>query len=104
MKAGAKASSFGGRNLESEYLAAGFSYPAMTGSRENFIAIMKTDISAAAFDKMNRKTKPPGSLGVLETVAVRLADLKQTLEPQLAKKRICVFAGSHGIASEDVSA
>ena len=65
---------------------------------------MKTDISAAAFDKMNRKTKPPGSLGVLETVAVRLAGLKQTLEPQLTKKRICVYAGSHGIASEGVSA
>ena len=90
--------------MESEYLAAGFSYPAIAGSRENFIAIMKTDISAAAFDKMNRKTKPPGSLGVLETVAVRLADLKQTLEPKLAKKRICVYAGSHGIASEGVSA
>ena len=47
---------------------------------------MKTDISASAFDKMNRKTKPPGSLGVLENVAVRLADLQQTLEPKLNQK------------------
>ena len=62
------------------------------------------DISASAFDKINRKTKPPGSLGVLETMAVRLAVLKQTLEPTLTKKRICVYAGSHGVASEGVSA
>ena len=65
---------------------------------------MKTDISASALDKMNRKTKPPGSLGVLENVAVRLADLQQTLEPKLAKKRICVYAGTHGVTSEGVSA
>jgi nicotinate-nucleotide--dimethylbenzimidazole phosphoribosyltransferase len=72
--------------------------------RENFIAKMKTDISASALDKMNRKTKPPGSLGVLENVAVRLADLQQTLEPKLTKKRICVYAGTHGVTSEGVSA
>ena len=65
---------------------------------------MKTDISASAFDKMNRKTKPPGSLGVLESVAVRLADLQQSLEPKLTKKRICIYAGTHGVASEGVSA
>ncbi len=65
---------------------------------------MKTDISASALDKMNRKTKPPGSLGVLEAVAVRLADLQQTLEPKLTHKRICVYAGTHGITSESVSA
>jgi nicotinate-nucleotide--dimethylbenzimidazole phosphoribosyltransferase len=65
---------------------------------------MKTDISALAFEKMNRKTKPPGSLGVLETVAVRLAELQQTLEPKLTKKRICVYAATHGVTSEGVSA
>ncbi len=65
---------------------------------------MKADISASAIDKINRKTKPPGSLGILETVAVRLAVLQQTLEPQLTKKRICVYAGSHGVTSEGVSA
>jgi nicotinate-nucleotide--dimethylbenzimidazole phosphoribosyltransferase len=65
---------------------------------------VKIDISASAFDKINRKTKPPGSLGVLETMAVRLAVLQQTLEPKLTKKRICVYAASHGVASEGVSA
>jgi nicotinate-nucleotide--dimethylbenzimidazole phosphoribosyltransferase len=70
----------------------------------NFIAKVKIDLSASAFDKINRKTKPPGSLGVLEIIAVRLAVLQETLEPTLRKKRICVYAGSHGVASEAVSA
>ncbi len=78
--------------------------PAIAGLRENFIAKMKTDYSASAFDKINRKTKPPGSLGVLEIVAVRLAELQQTLEPRLTKKRMCIYAGTHGVTSEGVSA
>ena len=92
--------------MESEYLAAGFSprVRRLPDGEKDFIAIMKTDIAALAFDKMNRKTKPPGSLGVLESVAVRLAALQQTLEPKLSKKRICVFAGTHGVTAEGVSA
>jgi nicotinate-nucleotide--dimethylbenzimidazole phosphoribosyltransferase len=65
---------------------------------------MKRDISALALDKMDRKTKPPGSLGILEAVAVRLANLQKTLEPKLSKKRICVYAGTHGVTAEGVSA
>jgi nicotinate-nucleotide--dimethylbenzimidazole phosphoribosyltransferase len=65
---------------------------------------MKKDISALALDKIDRKTKPPGSLGILEAVAVRLANLQQTLEPKLSKKRICVYAGTHGVTAEGVSA
>jgi nicotinate-nucleotide--dimethylbenzimidazole phosphoribosyltransferase len=40
----------------------------------------------------------------LENVAVRLATLQRTLEPKLTRKRICVYAGTHGIAAEGVSA
>ncbi len=64
----------------------------------------QSDISAQALDKINRKTKPPGSLGMLETVAVRLAELQQTLEPKLRRKRICIYAGCHGVTAEGVSA
>src|ERR1700757_1322645 len=39
------------------------------------------EITEAARLKIARKTKPPGSLGVLESVAIRLATLQQTLEP-----------------------
>ena len=66
--------------------------------------LIQPDISARALDKINRKAKPPGSLGMLETVAVRLAELQRTLEPKLRRKRICVYAGCHGVTAEGVSA
>lgn len=49
-------------------------------------------------------TKPPGSLGQLETIAIRLSAIQQTLQPQLNKIAICVFAADHGVADENVSA
>jgi NaMN:DMB phosphoribosyltransferase len=66
--------------------------------------LIQPDISARALEKINRKTKPPGSLGMLETVAVRLAVLQHSLEPKLRRKRICVYAGCHGVTAEGVSA
>lgn len=57
-----------------------------------------------AQQKLDRKTKPPGSLGHLEEVAARLAAIQQTLEPTVAKKRVCIFAASHGVCGEGVSA
>src|ERR1700741_3112754 len=62
------------------------------------------EIAEAARLKIARKTKPLGSLGVLENVAIRLATLQRTLEPSLNRKRICVYAGTHGITAEGVSA
>jgi nicotinate-nucleotide--dimethylbenzimidazole phosphoribosyltransferase len=58
----------------------------------------------AAQRRIDAKTKPPGSLGKLETLAVRLAWIQQNLTPQARRKRICVFAASHGIAAAGVSA
>lgn len=63
-----------------------------------------TEIVQAAQQKIDWKTKPQGSLGVLEQTAVRLASLQRTLEPTLTRKRICVYAGTHGITAEGVSA
>ncbi len=54
--------------------------------------------------KMDQKTKPLGSLGVLETIATRLAAIKGSLSPSVEKKRMLVYAGTHGIAKEGVSA
>ena len=63
-----------------------------------------TAITEAARIKIARKTKPLGSLGVLENVGVRLAGLQRTLAPKLSRKRICIYAGTHGITAEGVSA
>ena len=49
-------------------------------------------------------TKPPGALGALESVAIRLAALQRTPRPCVDKVWISVFAGDHGVADEGVSA
>lgn len=49
-------------------------------------------------------TKPPGSLGVLEDVAVQLAALQGTERPAVHRVWISVFAADHGVAAEGVSA
>ncbi|MEM8562662.1 MAG: nicotinate-nucleotide--dimethylbenzimidazole phosphoribosyltransferase [Pseudomonadota bacterium] len=49
-------------------------------------------------------TKPAGSLGQLEDIAVRLAGLQKTDRPHIGEIQIRVFAGDHGVTSEGVSA
>jgi nicotinate-nucleotide--dimethylbenzimidazole phosphoribosyltransferase len=49
-------------------------------------------------------TKPPGSLGVLEDLANRLAAMRQTLRPEVYRRRIYVVAADHGVVAEGVSA
>jgi nicotinate-nucleotide--dimethylbenzimidazole phosphoribosyltransferase len=49
-------------------------------------------------------TKPPGSLGRLETLAVRLAALQGADRPAVERVHVCVFAGDHGVAAQGVSA
>ena len=48
-------------------------------------------------------TKPRGSLGVLETSVVRLAQIQQTTNPTVDRRAIYVFCGDHGITQEGVS-
>jgi nicotinate-nucleotide--dimethylbenzimidazole phosphoribosyltransferase len=49
-------------------------------------------------------TKPPGSLGRLEDIAIRLAALQNTPQPCVDQVHITIFAGDHGVAKESVSA
>ena len=61
-------------------------------------------LERALRQRLDSLTKPPGSLGRLEEVALRLGLLQGTLAPRIESLRICVFAGTHGIAAEGVSA
>jgi nicotinate-nucleotide--dimethylbenzimidazole phosphoribosyltransferase len=59
---------------------------------------------AAALARQGSLTKPPGALGRLESVAVRLAALQGAARPRVDRVRITVFAADHGVAGEGVSA
>lgn len=49
-------------------------------------------------------TKPQGSLGQLERIAVQFSALQGRLKPELERVSITVFAADHGVADEGVSA
>lgn len=58
----------------------------------------------AAEVRQNALTKPPGSLGVLEQLAVRLAALQATDRPRAMMAPIILFAGDHGVTAQGISA
>jgi nicotinate-nucleotide--dimethylbenzimidazole phosphoribosyltransferase len=57
-----------------------------------------------AAQRQQNLTKPPGSLGRLEELAIWLAQWQAREKPQLERVTIAVFAGNHGVASRGVSA
>ncbi len=57
----------------------------------------------AALARQNSLTKPPGSLGRLEELAVFMASWRGTVRPQIARAQALVFAGNHGICAQGVN-
>ncbi|QYY83690.1 MULTISPECIES: nicotinate-nucleotide--dimethylbenzimidazole phosphoribosyltransferase [Pseudomonas] len=62
------------------------------------------DVVEQATARQQQLTKPAGSLGRLESVAVQLAGLQGQVKPTLAQVWIAIFAGDHGVVAEGVSA
>jgi nicotinate-nucleotide--dimethylbenzimidazole phosphoribosyltransferase len=54
--------------------------------------------------RLDTRTKPQGSLGALETLALRIGLALDTDTPKFQAPQMFVFAGDHGIATDGVSA
>src|SRR6185437_9145534 len=71
---------------------------------EDDLRPIDTRAAEAARARQDTLTKPPGSLGDLEMLAIRLAGWQRHDRPSVDRVHITVFAGDHGIAAEGVSA
>ena len=61
-------------------------------------------VRGEALARQQQLTKPAGSLGRLEQVAVDLAALQGREKPALEQVWISIFAGDHGVVAEGISA
>src|SRR6185437_8260198 len=68
------------------------------------ISPLDTTAMAAARARQEQLTKPAGSLGRLETLAIQIAGITGQEQPSLGEKAIVVMAGDHGVTAEGVSA
>lgn len=62
-----------------------------------------TTIATVLRDKIDNLTKPKGSLGMLEEIAIQIGLIQQTLTPTLQHPVNVIYAADHGIADEGVS-
>ncbi|MGC6369739.1 nicotinate-nucleotide--dimethylbenzimidazole phosphoribosyltransferase [Pseudomonas sp. K2I15] len=66
--------------------------------------VIDTQAHEQALARQQQLTKPAGSLGRLEAVAVQLAALQGQVKPSVDHLWIAIFAGDHGVVAEGVSA
>jgi nicotinate-nucleotide--dimethylbenzimidazole phosphoribosyltransferase len=64
----------------------------------------RSAVADAAAARLDAKTKPRGSLGRLEDLAVRIADIRGSATPGRLRAAVVVAAADHGVAAHGVSA
>ena len=67
-------------------------------------AIADPELAARLDRAIANKTKPPGSLGALESIARQLGLIQQSVDVALRRPAIIVFAADHGVVDEGISA
>ena len=65
---------------------------------------LSSTAAKAASARQARLTKPPGSLGRLEALAVRIAAIRDEARPRLDQRLVVVAAADHGVSGRGVSA
>lgn len=70
----------------------------------NITPISNAQLASKLEHAINHKTKPLGSLGMLEALARQIGLIQQTAEPQLRLPAVLVFAADHGVTDEGISA
>lgn len=68
------------------------------------ISGLDVDAMRRAEKHLTRLTKPPGSLGRLEALAIQLAGISGDPQATFPDKRVVVMAADHGVVKEGVSA
>ena len=71
---------------------------------QNDCLAINEKVKTEAQDRQGMLTKPPGSLGRLEDVAITLASLYGDNKPEIKQPLITIFAGDHGVVAQGVSA
>jgi nicotinate-nucleotide--dimethylbenzimidazole phosphoribosyltransferase len=61
-------------------------------------------LTGALQHALDNKTKPQGSLGRIELLALQLGQILGTTKPMLEQPQMVVFAGDHGLTAQGVSA
>ncbi|MEX1057103.1 MAG: nicotinate-nucleotide--dimethylbenzimidazole phosphoribosyltransferase [Natronospirillum sp.] len=67
------------------------------------VPALSKQLDTAILRKLDAQTKPPGSLGRLESIAAQVARIQQTLTPRTDHATHLVFAADHGVTAENIS-